>query len=176
MIKRSTKECSITPLSLNLNRAYYYVKRRSIVERVSFNNRTFYAKFERVDEPLSDMVISQHLSHQYIIAAPLLENNQTNYLIIEYRGVETLRFYHMSRHLLKLLEISDYHYYEGKRKNYLQLFIPVDRLSLEDADEMVHKISDDLGERLIKDWKCFPDKSLPESYNIITLPYRDYKI
>ncbi len=176
MIKRFTKEYGITHLSLDLNRAYYYVKRRSIVERVSFNNRTFYAKFERIDEPLSDMVISQHLNHQYVIASPLLVNNRTNYLVIEYRGAEALRFYHMSRHLLKVLQISDYHYYEGKKKNYLQLFIPVDRLSLEEADDMVHKISDDLGERLIKEWKCFPDKSLPECYNIITLPYKDYKI
>lgn len=174
MTKPSTKEYDITFDALNLNRSHYYIKRRSIVEKITFNHRTFYAKFERIDEPLSDTVISQHLSRQFIIAAALLQNHKTNHLVIEYRGIEPSRFYHTSRHLMHSLQINDYLYYEGKRSNYLQLFIPVDALPLEEADEMVHKISDALETRLPKEWKCFPDKSLPECYNIITLPYQEY--
>lgn len=75
---------------------------------------------------------------------------------------------------MQTLQIEDYAYYEGKKSNYLQLFIPVDALSLEEADEMVHKISDDLATRLPREWKCFPDKTLPVCYNIITLPYKNF--
>lgn len=118
------------------------------------------------------MVISQHLDRQFVIASPLLSHGKTNYLIIEYKGSQSSRFYHMSKHLMQTLQIDDYAYYEGKKHHYLQLFIPVDALPLEEADEMVHKISDALETRLPREWKCFPDKTLPECYNIITLPYK----
>lgn len=174
--KRSTREeCGITPLQLNLDRSHYYVKRRSIVEKITFDHRTFYAKFERIDETLSDTVISQHLDRQYTIAAPLLKQGKTNYLVIEYRGSEPLRFYHTSRHMMQTLQIEEYLFFEGKKHHYIQLFIPVDTLSLKEADENVRKISDALATRLPKEWKSFPDITLPESYNIITLPYGEYR-
>jgi hypothetical protein len=75
---------------------------------------------------------------------------------------------------MQTLQVEDYTYYEGRKHNYLQLFIPVDTLPLEEADEMVHKISDALEIRLSKEWKCFPDKTLPACYNIITLPYKKF--
>jgi len=73
------------------------------------------------------------------------------------------------------LQIDDYLYCEGKRSSYIQLFIPVNALPLEEADETINKISDALETRLPKEWKCFPDKSLPECYNIVTLPYQKYR-
>ncbi len=175
MIKPSTKEQHITFDALNLNSFHYYVKRRSIVEKITFNHRTFYAKFERIDEPLTDTVVSQHLNRQYTIAVGLLDQDRINNLVLEYRGEKPARFYHTSKHVLHALQIKDYIYYEGKNKNYLQLFIPVDTLTLTEADEVVQKISDELERRLTKEWKCFPDKSLPECYNIVTLPYQKYK-
>ncbi len=176
MIKPSIKESNITLDSLHLNLSHYYVKHRSIVEKITFNHRTFYAKFERINEPLTKTVFSQHLDRHYIIAASLLDQGKTNNLILEYRGSEPSRFYHNSKHLMHTLDIKVYRYYEGKKSNYLQLFIPVEALTLEEADNMVHKISDALEMRLTKEWKCFPDKSLPECYNIITLPYREFSL
>ncbi len=175
MTKPSIKESGITLDSLHLNLSHYYVKRRLIVEKITHNHRTFYAKFERIDEKLSRTVFSQHLDRQYIIAASILDQGKTNNLILEYRGTEPSRFYHTSKHLLHTLQIEKYQYYKGKKSNYLQLFIPVESLALEEADEMVHKISDALETRLPKEWKCFPDKTLPECYNIITLPYQKYR-
>ena len=165
---------SITLDSLHLNLSRYYVKRRLIVEKITFNHRTFYAKFEQVNEPLTDTVFSQHLDRHYTIAASLLDQGKTNNLILEYRGSEPSRFYHNSKHLMHTLDIETYQYYEGKKRDYLLLFIPIETLTLEKADETVHKISDALEMRLTKEWKCFPDKTLPEPYNIITLPYREF--
>jgi hypothetical protein len=48
----------------------------------------------------------------------------------------------------------------------------VDALSLPEADERLREISDALRQKLTKRWKCLPSSSLPEDYNIITLPYR----
>ena len=174
MTSRSTKENPIIGDLHGFDRRYYYVKRRSIVEKISFDHRTFYAKFERIDEPLTDTVIKQHLDRQYTIAVPLIKEGKSNYLVIEYRGSQPLRFYHMSRHLMHTFQIESCFYFQGKKENYIQLFIPVEALALDEADEMVGKISDALETKMPKEWKCFPDKTLPESYNIVTLPYAVY--
>jgi len=76
------------------------------------------------------------------------------------------------RHLFKSLDIKDYYIYDGKDTERLQVFIEVDNLSLEDAEFRLQEISDALKEKIVKKWKCLPSSSLPEEYNIITLPYQ----
>ena len=90
--------------------------------------------------------------------------------MIEYKGEEYQRFYHLVRHLFKTLEIENYHIYQGKDKERLQVFITVDALSLEEADRQLQMYSDALKEKMTKRWKTLPSIQLPESYNIVTLP------
>jgi len=104
---------------------------------------------------------------------PLLQDNHTNYLVIEYKGEEYQRFYHLVRHLFKTLEIENYYIYQGKDKERLQVFITVETLSLEEADRQLQVYSDALKEKMTKRWKTLPSMQLPESYNIVTLPYLD---
>ena len=157
---------------LELFDSYYYIKRNTIVEQIPFNNRTFYAKYERIDEPLTPLLLEQHLDREYTIAAPLLKDNKTNYLVIEYKGEEHQRFYHLAKHLFKTLDITDYQIYEGKDEERLQIFIAVDSLCLEVAEAHLLKLSNALKEKMVKKWKCLPSNSLPDAYNIITLPYK----
>lgn len=157
---------------LDLFDSHYYIKRNSIVEQIVFNNRTFYAKFERINEPLTPLLFEQHLQREFVIAAPLLEEGYTNYLVIEYKGEEYQRFHHLIRHLFSALEIENYHIYQGKSEERLQVFIEVERLPLEEADRRLKELSDMLKQKLTKKWKCLPDSSLPEAYNIVTLPYK----
>lgn len=102
---------------------------------------------------------------------PLLDHNRTNYLVIEYKGDEYQRFYHLVKHLFKTLDISDFFIYQGKDIERLQVFIKVEHLTLEEADNQVQQISDDLKQKMTKKWKCLPSLQLPEAYNIVTLPY-----
>jgi hypothetical protein len=157
---------------LDLIDNHYYIKRNTIVEQIQFNNRTFYAKFERVDEPLTPLLLEQHLKREYTIAIPLLEDNHTDYLVIEYKGEEYQRFFHLAKHLLETLGITEFHIYQGKSEERIQLFIEVDHLSLEEADTRLKELSEMLKTKLTKKWKCLPDISLPEAYNIVTLPYQ----
>ncbi|MBD3790994.1 MAG: DUF1882 domain-containing protein [Campylobacterales bacterium] len=157
---------------LDLFDSHYYIKRNSIVEQIVFNNRTFYAKFERINEPLTPLLFEQHLQREFVIAAPLLEEGYTNYLVIEYKGEEYQRFHHLIRHLFSALEIENYHIYQAKSEERLQVFIEVERLPLEEADRRLKELSDMLKQKLTKKWKCLPDSSLPEAYNIVTLPYK----
>jgi hypothetical protein len=154
---------------------YYYIKRNTIVEKIHFDNRTFYAKFERIEEPLTPLLFTQHLHRQYTIAVPLLKNGLTHYLVLEYRGEEHQRFYYLVKQLFRTLHIDAYHIYQGKNEETVQVFIEVKPLTLEEADEALKRISEALKEKLPKRWKTLPSASLPEDYNIVTLPYSVFR-
>jgi len=68
---------------------------------------------------------------------------------------------------------SEYYIYQGKDPERLQVFIPVNNLSLEEADTQLRSISDALKEKMTKKWKCLPCSTLPNEYNIVTLPYKE---
>ncbi len=157
---------------LELFDSHYYIKRNTIVEQIQFNNRTFYAKFERIDESLTPLLLKQHLDRHYTIAVPLLRDNRTNYLVLEYKGEEYMRFYHLVKHLFKTLHITAYQIYQGKHGETIQVFIKVTSLTLQEAEVKLSSISNALKQKLTKKWKCLPSSSLPEAYNIITLPYK----
>lgn len=157
---------------LDLLESHYYIKRSAIVEQIQFDNRTFYAKFERINEALTPLLLQQHLDRQYSIAVPLLKDNHTNYLVIEYKGDEHQRFQHLVKHLFKTIKLTEYHIYQGKDPERLQVFISVNGLTLEEADTQLRSISDALKEKMTKKWKCLPSLILPEAYNIVTLPYQ----
>jgi len=158
-------------LDLDLFDGHYYIKRNTIVEQIQFDNRTFYAKFEHINEPLTPLLFEQHQNRQFSIAAPLMKDNHTNYLLIEYKGEEHKRFHHLIKHLFKTLHITDYHIYQGKDIERLQVFIRVKQLTLEEADAQLQILSNTLKEKMIKKWKCLPSIALPDAYNIVTLPY-----
>ena len=103
---------------------------------------------------------------------PLLSNNHTNYLVIDYKGEEYQRFFPLVKHLFKTLNITKYYIYQGKDVERLCVFIEVNNLSLETADAQLQHLSDALKEKMVKKWKCLPSLSLPEAYNIVTLPYK----
>ena len=157
---------------LDLFDDHYYIKRNTIVEPIQFNNRTFYPKYERINEPLTPLLLKQHLSRQYSIAAPLLKNNLTNYLVIEYKGEEYKRFQHLIKHLFNTMNITEYTLYQGKDEERLQVFIRVKEVTLEEADDQLKILSNALKTKMTKNWKCLPSITLPEDYNIVSLPYK----
>ena len=170
MIKQSTSFLD----HINIDRSHYYIKKSTIVKKIFCDNRIFYPKFEKINEPLNNLVISQHLNKEYIIASPLLYNNLTNYLLLEYKGSKSIEFYYLSKQLLKSFNIEEYTFYQGKGDQVIQLFISVNSLSLKDANREVEFFSDALSTRLTKEWKCLPDLNLPIEYNIFTLPYKEF--
>ena len=69
------------------------------------------------------------------------------------------------------MEISDYSIYQGKDVERIQVFIAVEQLTLEEADAQLKILSNALKEKMTKNWKCLPSITLPEAYNIVSLPY-----
>jgi len=93
-------------------------------------------------------------------------------LVLEYKGEEHQRFYHLVKHLFHTLKIVNYHIYQGKDEEKVQVFIEVDNIPLKEAELQLQALSLALKQKLTKKWKCLPSASLPEAYNIVTLPYK----
>jgi len=68
-------------------------------------------------------------------------------------------------------QITHYHLFQGKGEDKIQLFIEVDELPVDEAEERLEILSSMLEQKLDKTWKCLPSSNLPEAYNIVTLPY-----
>ena len=157
-------------LDLEFNSEYIYIQKESIVEKVTFNNRTFYSKFEKAKAPISLMLLEQHYENKVALALPLVEKNLVNYIVIEYRQNDWQTFYSLLKHLLKSLDIETFLAYNNIEKELFQLFIPRDKISLSLAYQEVENIKHLLELKSKKSYKIYPNKNLPKNLNIITLP------
>lgn len=93
-------------------------------------------------------------------------------MVLEYKGEGHQRFHHLVKHLFNTLDIKNYHVYRGKDEEKVQVFIEVDNIPLQEAELQLQALSLALKQKLTKKWKCLPSSSLPEAYNIVTLPYK----
>ena len=157
---------------LEFDTEFYYIQRDSIVDKIKFNNRTFYSKFEKIDTPPTPLLIEQHLHREFTIALPLITNNHTNYIVLEYEKEESNHFYYLLKYLLKSLYITQFYTYEGSIEKVVQLFIPIRDITLQEAYKKVENIQQLLEIKSFKRCKIFPNKNLPKNYNKITLPIK----
>jgi hypothetical protein len=173
MIAPSTERLPIeeTLAALAAPADHYYLKSSSIVESIEYRGRTFYSKFRRIDEPVNEILIRQHLHREITLALPLIRHGEGNKLVIEYLGEEPERFLQTLIRLFEHLELRDYTLYRGKRGTRRTVILPLPVQSLDSLHELGGRLSDMLQTRLPKSWRILPDKRLPERYNIFTLPY-----
>jgi len=157
-------------LGLEFTAEHFYLQKESIVERITFNNRTFYSKFELQKGEITPDQLQEHFNHKVTLALPLVNNNLIDYIVIEYQQEDWQIFYSLVRHLLKSLEINTFKAYRNDNKNLFQLFIPRKRTTLEIAYDQVENIKYLLELKHKKSYKIYPNKNLPKNFNIITLP------
>ncbi len=158
-------------LDLEFDSEYFYIQSKSIVEKIIFNNRTFYSKFEKHLLPLNPILLQQHFHHEVTLAMPLIEHGMVNYIVIEYSNDDWKSFYALVKHLLKSLDIHNYQSYRNTKNSTLQIFIPILALPLEKAYKKIDVLKDTLELKSKRSYKIFPDKYLPEKQNIIMIPH-----
>ena len=161
----------IAILDLEFSPKHFYIQNSTIVEKITFNNRTFYSKFEKIKTELTPTLLQQHLQNEITLALPLIEENDlVNYLVIEYHQEDWSKFYSLLKYLLKSLNIDNYKCYLNSKKMLFQLFIPRNSIFLEEAYREVENIKHHLEIKSKKSYKIYPNRFLPKNYNIITLP------
>jgi len=155
---------------LEFDTEFYYIQRDTIVDKIKFNNRTFYSRFEKIDTTPTPLLIEQHLNREFTIALPLITDNHTNYIVLEYEKEETNYFYHLLKHLLKSLYITEFYTYKGSINGVVQIFIPIEDTPIKEAYKKVKTIKQTLEIKSSKRCKIFPDENLPKNYNKIIIP------
>ncbi len=155
---------------LEFNSNYFYIQSDTIVEKIIFNNRTFYSKYKKIETPLKQELIEQYKKDELTLALPLIEDDMVNYLVIEYYQEDWQSFYSLIKHLFKTLNIHDYIAYRNPNKELLQIFILHTQTPLNKAYEEVEKIKQTLELKSKKSYRIFPNKNSPKTYNIITFP------
>jgi hypothetical protein len=160
----------INIFDLEFNNEYFYIQNKSIVEKITFNNRVFYSKYKKHSMPLSSILLKQHYANDITLAMPLIEKDRVNYLVIEYNQEEWKAFFSLIKYLFKNLNIKNYSSFRNSKKELLQIFIHKKSIPIAQAYEEVEKIKYLMELKLKKSYKILPNRNLPKNYNIITLP------
>lgn len=156
-----------------LIRDHYWLKHPKIIEEVSFEGRTFFSKYELIDDYLSDELIEKHHDHKITIATTI--PNDANYFVIDYNGDEKALFYHKVSKILRGQGLDEFRAYESKTASHLHLYIHSGDISAPQREELGKIISNKLEEKLQKQWRIYPNSGLPEAYNILNIPYAEYR-
>ncbi|MGM0622495.1 MAG: DUF1882 domain-containing protein [Campylobacterota bacterium] len=155
---------------------HYWVQRPRVVEKITHNGRTFYNKFERVDERLTRQVMNAHAKKEIVVAHSLINSrDKVENIVIDYNGKDTQRFWHRAQLLLREEGFLNFTAYETKTPGHLHLYIHKGHTTLQEAYQLGKMLSMKLASRMPKQWRVFPDQDLPREYNILTLPYGLYE-
>ena len=156
-----------------LVRDHYYLKHPKIIEEIDFKGHTYLSKYERVDDYLTDELITKHQDHKIIIATSIPVD--APYIIFDYNGDNRELFYHKMRKILRQQGLDDFTAFESKTPSHLHLYIYCGAISAPQREELGKIISNKLEDKLQKQWRIFPNLGLPKAYNILNLHYDIFK-
>jgi len=155
--------------------SHYYIQRPSIVSKIVHNGRTFYNKFERVDETLTRMVMNRHADREIVVAHDLINaHNKVENIVFDYNGRNPERFWHRAQLLLREEGFLNFTAYETKTPGHLHLYVHKGHTTLQEAYQLARLLSTKLATKLPREWRMFPTQELPREYNILVLPYNLY--
>ena len=167
---------SIDTALIKINTSHYWIKRDNIVSKIEYKGKTFFNKFERIDEPLNYSVIKEHEEGKITVAHSLiLPGDKVENIVFDYNGRTPERFWHRAQLLLREEGYINFTAYESKTSGHLHLYIHKVHTTLNEAYQLANMLSMKLSQRLAKEWRMFPTMDMPKEFNILTLPYKLYQ-
>lgn len=158
-------------------RSHYWLKMPEVVERIAFENRTFFSKYKRMNAPLDDRIVNEHRAGVLTAAHSLVSDAGTvPHIVIDYNGDAPKHFYHHSGRVLDAMGYSDLITFRSKTPSHMHLYIACDDAALQDAIEVGKIVSGKLEEKLTRQWRVYPTETLPKAYNIMNLPYEPFSL
>jgi hypothetical protein len=160
---------------IKMDTSAYWVKRDSVVQKIVHNGRTFFDKFEKVNETLSNQIIRDHEAGKITVAHSLINKfDKVENIVIDYNGRNTQRFWHRAQLLLREEGFINFTAYESKTPGHLHLYIHKGHTTLQEGYQIAKLISMKLSQKMPREWKVFPSNDIPKEFNILTLPYEVY--
>ena len=156
-----------------LIRDHYWLKHPKIIEEIAFDGRIFLSKYEKIDAPLTDALIEKHQAHKTTIATTIAPD--VNYFVMDYNGDDKALFYHKAVKILRSYHLDTFKAYNCKSPMHLHLYVHCGQISAPQREELGKIISNKLEEKLQKQWRIYPNSGLPQAYNILNIPYEEYR-
>lgn len=154
---------------------HYWLKQDSVVDKIDYKGRTFFNKYEKIDKPLNQSVINQHLKKEIMVAHSLINKmGKVENIVIDYNGRDPQRFYHKAQLLLREEGYINFTAFETKTPGHLHLYIHKGHTTFQEAVQLGKTLSMKLAAKQPKQWRMFPTQDLPPEYNILNLPYKVY--
>jgi len=156
---------------------HYWIKKDGVVNKIEHKGRTFYNKFEKVDQMLSRQVMNDHSDGKITVAHSLINEsrNIVENIVIDYNGRNTDRFWHRTQLLLREEGFINFTAYESKTAGHLHVYIHKGHTTVSEAYQLAKMLDMKLAQKMPREWKMFPNADLPPEYNILTLPYAVYQ-
>ncbi len=160
---------------IKIDTSHYWIKRDSIIEKRVHNGRTFFDKYEKINEPLTNQIIRDHESGKIAVAHSLINKfDKIENIVIDYNGRNTQRFWHRAQLLLREEGFINFTAYESKTLGHLHLYIHKGHTTLQEGYQIAKLLSIKLAQKMPREWKVFPSSDIPKEFNILALPYRVY--
>ncbi|WP_331775660.1 DUF1882 domain-containing protein [Sulfurospirillum sp. 1612] len=161
---------------IKMDTSHYWVKQDHIVQKISYGGRTFFDKFERHDSRLTRQIMQEHLNGELTVAHSLIHTlDYVENIVIDYNGTNTERFWHRAQLLLREEGYINFTAYESKTPGHLHLYIHKGHTALQEGYQIASLLSMKLAQKMPREWKIFPNNSIPKEFNILTLPYKVYQ-
>ncbi len=162
---------------IKMNRDYYYEYKGSIVRKVEYKGRVFFDKYEKVDKPLTLMVMDEHIQRKKIVAHDLInrKRNIVENIVFDYNGFDSEKFWNRASLMLREEGFLNFTAYHSKTRGHLHLYIHKGHTTLQEGIQIAKMLSLKLASKLPKQWRVFPTDELPLEFNILNLPYGVYK-
>lgn len=155
---------------------HYYIKRDKIVNRIEHNGRIFYDKFERVDAQLTPQILRDHADGKVTVAHSLInKQNIVENIVFDYNGRMPEKFWHRAQLMLREEGYLNFTAYATKTPGHLHLYIHKGHTLLSEGQQLAHKLSVMLSQRLPTEWRVFPNLDMPKEFQILTVPYDLYQ-
>ncbi len=155
---------------------HYWIKRDHIVNKISFKGRTFFDKYERVDQPLTRSVMNRYDAGEIIVAHSLInDRDKVENIVFDYNGRNTEKFWHRAQLLLREEGYLNFTAYESKTPGHLHLYVHKGHTTLQEGYQIAKMLSMKLATKLPREWKMFPNPDIPREFNILNLPKKVYR-
>ncbi len=155
--------------------SHYWIKRDTIVNKVTHKGRLFFDKYERIDQPLSRSIMNEHDERKIIVAHSLInERDKVENIVFDYNGRNTEKFWHRAQLMLREEGFLNFTAYESKTPGHLHLYVHKGHTTLQEGYQIAKTLSMKLAQKLPREWKMFPNPDIPREFNILNLPYKVY--
>jgi hypothetical protein len=154
---------------------HYFIKRDKVVNKTVYKGKTFFDKFERVDERITPGLLRDHDEGSITIAHSLInKRDKVENIVFDYNGRNTEKFWHRAQLILREEGFLNFTAYETKTPGHLHLYIHKGHTDLQEAYQLAQKLSMKFAQKMPREWKVFPNPDIPREFNILAIPYKVY--